>query len=117
MDLGDCISTVVLDDEGNELATDPSFGDLRIAELEAEVARLRASMWQSIETAPKDGTEVLLLEGWYISHAQWRSVYSGGKQAWVVCGTDGTCAEYVDKPTHWMPIPEEPKRARGGSDD
>jgi hypothetical protein len=68
-------------------------------------------MWNSIDTAPKDGSSVLLLidgkaiEGWwknfelYSSRGEWEVVtlHSHG------CGC---CSEDNDLPTHWMPLPE-----------
>ena len=60
--------------------------------------------WQPIETAPKDGTQILLWErqsrgpfmGWW--HDGWPSLES----YW----TDE--AETEPDPTHWMELPERP---------
>lgn len=60
--------------------------------------------WKSIETAPKDGTLVLLL-GKDQRHAdgywQGRTPFTGnGHWVWP----------YVNRePTHWMPLPPPPK--------
>lgn len=66
------------------------------------------SEWQPIETAPKDGTNILVFTP------------KGKARAGVVCGihcgwwttlfdewttSDGDCE--MD-PTHWMPLPEPP---------
>ena len=59
--------------------------------------------WQPIETAPKDGTEVLLCEplsGGYhfiVVGAFWRQL------DWITGG-----GRQVD-PTHWMPLPAPPE--------
>lgn len=75
------------------------------------------SCWQPIETAPKDGTQILLFDpsgtwdpdlasfsprvavgAWKDfpnGHGEWRGYYSG--------------LSAVEEPTHWMPLPEPPK--------
>lgn len=55
--------------------------------------------WQPIETAPKDGTSVLVYEGGHQAVVFWL----GGSAGW----SDG---EHVKlSPTHWMPLPPEPE--------
>lgn len=61
--------------------------------------------WQPIETAPKDGTEILLFEltfngAPYMFTAKWDSE-----------DADWKCIEfeaYDHNPTYWMPLPEPP---------
>lgn len=63
------------------------------------------SEWQPIETAPKDGTRVLLFRrGWAesVSVGWWGGLW----ETWNVAG--GITSEFVH-PTHWMPIPEPPE--------
>jgi hypothetical protein len=59
--------------------------------------------WQPIETAPKDGKEVLGYDLGVISGMCW----NGRWWEWTVLSwSDGT---FATDPTHWMPLPEPPK--------
>lgn len=61
-------------------------------------------MWQPIETAPKDGADVLVYgEGSY-------AVASWNGEEWRDMGDIGWAGMYGDgnQPTHWMPLPEAP---------
>lgn len=76
------------------------------------------SEWLPIESAPKDGSRVLVYGQWagetnglqdgkdvYVAEFSGRSDYH---DFWWSCvGTDGYAA-WV-KPTHWMPLPAPPK--------
>lgn len=62
------------------------------------------SGWQSIETAPRDGTEIIAYFGMtnpkYAESVRW----SHGQWAWAQDG------DYpLDGPTHWMPLPPPPE--------
>jgi Protein of unknown function (DUF551) len=57
--------------------------------------------WQPIETAPKDGTDILVYSNERIISAHW----SVPADAWVEVVHDYSFAA----PTHWMPLPEPPK--------
>lgn len=71
------------------------------AELLAEIERLKAALdkqWQPIESAPKDGTHVLvLLKSGSVMQAEfwdfWMPVYFSATKI---------------EPTHWMPLPPTP---------
>ena len=86
------------------------------------------SGWQPIETAPKDGTPILLCwsdEGHYTNYdlgpvwlGCWHSIYS----TWTTLSlhqitmienrmSDEALEDVVtcDSPTHWQPLPEPPK--------
>ena len=75
--------------------------------------------WQPIETAPKDGTKVLVCqatdadgepirgESWgvFVQVAAWW----GGDDEWIVyCSLIKDPSVHVE-PTHWMPLPEPPQ--------
>lgn len=67
--------------------------------------------WLPIESAPKDGTKVLLFP---FHVASW----DFGDEAWIYAVTSvdipdappGTFfCSYAQNPTHWMPLPDPPK--------
>ena len=67
--------------------------------------------WQLIETAPKDGTKILIYEdlGWekLIYVVRWVDAWVNPSiGAWLEADGEGH-ATY--DPTHWMPLPEPPK--------
>ena len=79
--------------------------------------------WQPIETAPRDGTEVLL---WCAPHsdmemdsifaAAWVTDAGDEKRpysTWIIPQADDKEGGWADTlrwmPTHWMPMPEPPK--------
>jgi Protein of unknown function (DUF551) len=70
------------------------------------------SEWQPIESAPKDGTKIILAfirEHWkpIVTVGAWiddAPISTNEWMAWTSIGLIG-CIE----PTHWMPLPEPPK--------
>jgi hypothetical protein len=56
--------------------------------------------WQPIETAPKDGTEVLLTNGEYKRAGYWATRIN----AWSI-----DMVPPIKAPTHWAPLPEPQK--------
>ena len=72
--------------------------------------------WQLIETAPKDGTTILI----YIPHFDDEdkvdicTAYCCKCCGWHPVIADGACMLVVaPDPTHWMPLPELPKETNG----
>lgn len=68
-------------------------------------AAQRQLVWQPIETAPKDGTQILVAFNGRRATARW-------DRGWSVCGWwtgDGSSIQ------HWMPLPEPPAVAAGSS--
>lgn len=71
--------------------------------------------WQPIETAPKDAplseevTWIIVTDGKEVAPARWgHSPYGGGEQ-WMIYQGDSEWEHSIDKPTHWMPLPEPPE--------
>lgn len=75
------------------------------------------SAWQSIETAPKDGTHILVCRatdadghpikseafGLFVQRAAWWDA-----EGWIVYCSMVREPELFFEPTHWMPIPAPP---------
>ncbi len=91
-------------------APSPSLPVITI--LEQALAALRASQgpgWQSIESAPKDGRDILLAGGGTGS-GQWRRVgyWARRVEVWSI-----DCVVPLSEPTHWMPLPPVPSLESG----
>lgn len=71
--------------------------------------------WQPIETAPRDGTDILIYV--QLSNecfvAYWHSRFSKlvRGDAWAFATLFGGRTAYTKEATHWMPLPEPPKAA------
>ena len=75
--------------------------------------------WKPIETAPKDGTPILLWGGedsdayYFLRHEQYLAS-APCRAAWVLdcwlitLAEAGFVAVTYDNPTHWMPLPPPP---------
>lgn len=77
----------------------------RLTSLEAELVR----RWQPIETAPKDGTNVVLASSERVTFGRWldNSQTRWPWEGWIT--PDGPWGPKATKaPTHWMPLPEPP---------
>lgn len=65
--------------------------------------------WQPIETAPKDGTDILVMTGETMHVVRWINIH-GGFDYWAVDDNKhGPFTLRGKAPTHWMPLPELPK--------
>ena len=66
--------------------------------------------WLPIETAPKDGTCVLLWVRGYCEVGQWDNdkYAKRPKPFWNADGPWGRIGMRAIPPTHWMPIPDPP---------
>ena len=79
------------------------------------------SIWQPIETAPKDGTKILIYNGevrisyWHLQGYVGSHGYRDGWYKDYIDDSDRVFYDYPNRswpsevPTHWMPLPEEPK--------
>jgi hypothetical protein len=65
-----------------------------------------AAGWQPIETAPKDGTEIVCLDEIYGKRWRYAAVWNG-IQWYTGFGDSWPNA----RPTHWMPLPDPPLSA------
>lgn len=75
--------------------------------------------WQPIETAPRDGTYIILYSPKEISICAWklwnkaRLKYEEDQYTWLRYYGNSIFYYFWDeksiKPTHWMPLPEPPK--------
>ena len=121
---------------GSDIVSACNNSALSLSDLRALLAALEAARedgWQPIETAPKDGSEVLvwradcgiLLARWtapieFMTTAELEAE-SDGNDDWME-EPDWFCADFVsgsrldgmEAPTHWRPLPATPKEARNG---
>lgn len=83
--------------------------------------------WQPIETAPKDGTGILLCRalsadkepirgaswGIFVQVAAWWSESDGGHGEWIVYCSMIQEPRLHFEPSHWMPLPNNPLNRLG----
>jgi hypothetical protein len=100
----------VNDDDAGELA---ERVECLVAELSAAMGGRGDEGWRPIETAPKDGTKVILLcvsksmsfGGTHAIQGYWGG--NTGFENWI------TLSSYKLRPTHWMPLPAAPGERSG----
>ncbi|MCZ7856050.1 hypothetical protein O9X81_05440 [Agrobacterium salinitolerans] len=70
--------------------------------------------WQPIESAPRDGTVILLVGGAYHGNpftGYWELRQFNPTRPWVSVVNESRLYEHV--PTHWMPLPTSPAKQEG----
>ena len=89
----------------SRMNTGQVFGLLAPA-IVAALVDARAPHWESIDTAPKDGTRILIADVAYVTQGFWdRETEDEGGQCWREDNPDWERAH----PTHWMPLPDPPE--------
>ena len=70
--------------------------------------------WQPIETAPKDGTYVILMR---LDNELACEVCGGSWNLFPKQGEEGLHGfnAWLDNPTHWMPLPSPPINPKGAA--
>jgi hypothetical protein len=63
--------------------------------------------WNPIETAPKDGTKIILWSADGASTGWWENFEDDWVSATGACGWENY-AQYLRDVTHWMPLPVGP---------
>lgn len=67
--------------------------------------------WQLIETAPKDGTSILLFGEDRVSYGGWMSAADQGAEPgeeYLISAGWWSVELNENAPTHWMPLPDPP---------
>ena len=97
-------------DEGGKVGPHNARDLIHMPRQAADALALLGQEWQPIDTAPRDGTEILGLIGdGRVRVVMWGKL-SFGDYDW--CYADGgVCSEFniKNRPTHYMPLPEPPK--------
>lgn len=77
-----------------------------------QLIELLKNPWLAIETAPKDGTGILVTDGDWVGEVSWMVRWYNDKtnQGWMIANCDEEYGHYV-VPTHWMPLPAPPEAA------
>ena len=65
--------------------------------------------WRPIETAPRDGAEILLLTPEGVIEGAWSSPMDEWEVVWLDLHGCGCCSSGTAQPTHWMPLPDPPE--------
>lgn len=73
------------------------------------------SQWQPIETAPKDGSPVVVYMPWngLVRTAHYKPNYTRPFQPWCVHWDMTNKSRPYQSPSHWMPLPPPPQQEEG----
>lgn len=104
-------------DENERLVDELQAARQEISELSKENERLNdlACGWMPIDSAPKDGTLVIIgrhMDGFGFVKGYGRFEGSPGAfcSGWISCGFDAVTGNLgLAHPTHWMPLPKPPE--------
>lgn len=109
----------------DDVFTDGEDADAIIKAIEQAVLQspeVQARQWQPIETAPKDGTHIMLSDGTSVTVGHWLYQPGGTTEyrdldgRWIGQDDRDEFAGWIDwmggiTPTHWMPLPAPPSDA------
>lgn len=116
---------------GIDLEADDALPNLVADWMESRVSQPGSGEWRPIETAPKDGTEIILAKGERVTEGLWvgdrwptASEYHGTTGEYLGQYETGECIEAYwmsfdggfteeDQPSHWMPLPAAPSAGNG----
>lgn len=97
-----CVNLETDDEHWLSLDAEFTVGELR--------ALAAATQWRPIETAPRDGTPILVAMPTLITgQTHWRGVAFWGSVGWLV---RDTCRPLIEAPSHWLPLPTPPRSER-----
>ena len=104
----ECLNIVdrLMDESDNRV----TYANKLLDDVKSLRAQLAAAgpVWQPIETAPKDGTQVIAAGRNFGASTDWHRVIAEWREnAWV--GEDFMMGETYDYLTHWQPLPAPPK--------
>ena len=66
--------------------------------------------WKPIETAPQDGTQLLICDADGVVREAWFYLCTGIAAGWYLANTHPVNLAREVLPTHWMPLPALPER-------
>ena len=102
-----------LADEADNLHVNREYRDISFARLLLSDFLKNVNQWRNIESAPKDGTKILLasiglnevgedLGIWWATSGFWSAKWLNWNDGVEPCG--------LHKPTHWIHLPQPPRK-------